>query len=97
MDMRQYRLTLLEQRVEHESKKEFGEWEEGGALIEVMLVDRQTQERLHYSPLSYWHKASRQEKKDILRIAMMNLSIACDQAQRCHQLIEHEERVESEK
>lgn len=94
--MRQYRLTLLEQRVERESKKEFGTWEEGGPLIEAMLVDRERQERLHYLPLPYWHKASRQEKKVIVGIAMMNLGIACDEAQRCHKLIEYEER-ESEK
>ena len=98
MNMRQYRLGLLEQRVERGSKKEFGTWEEGGPLIEAMLVDRQRQERLHYLPLPYWHKAgSLQEKKRILGIAMMNLGIAHADAQRCQKLLDHEERPETEK
>ena len=97
LNLRKQRLVLLESRVERESLKEFGSWEDGTPWIEATLVDRQTHEGLHFISLPYWHKATEEQQDEILRLAMVNLSIAFEAMRLTWDLIDYRNRSKKKK
>lgn len=77
MKIDQKKLQRFLERINEEAKKEFGEFEDGGALIEVEVTDRTRFERSHYIPILYDHKAvTDEDRRQIENGVFLNLSLA---------------------
>ena len=82
-----YRSPLSEQRffrrLDEFLRQHGGDREEGGHVLEAIVVDRMTHERMHFVPMPYGHKTPPgKSKQEVLvervRIAMRNVDLAAE-------------------
>lgn len=89
-------LDAFYKKVKKMADKEFGVDDENDSSVEVVLIDRTRFESFPYEPNPYSHRdKTKQEWDHCERVAILNMSLACDRVKLLHSLKTYREQEET--